>query len=205
MHTSAAKELTVSCYHCRCMEALTSHSTAKHANASKPLFLPQDKLFCTGSVAPTWGAQGETATPRYEWKLPCDPPRWQAGDALRRSFTFTWHTGLPQACAEKFLLAGSHSKALKTDQGAENKWPLSAGPQIGHLSLPQSSAHIARQSVRARMGRSATKGFLWVWHGCCSHELQQQKSLAQTAAISISSWRVEGLVTPLRPEELLTS
>lgn len=51
MHTSAAKELNVSCYHCRCMDALTSHSTAKHANASKPLFLPQDKLFSTGLVA----------------------------------------------------------------------------------------------------------------------------------------------------------
>lgn len=38
MHTKAAEELTVSCYHYRCMNVLTSHPTAKHADASKPLF-----------------------------------------------------------------------------------------------------------------------------------------------------------------------
>lgn len=41
MHTNAAKELTVSGYHCRCVNVLTSHSTAKRADANKPLFLPQ--------------------------------------------------------------------------------------------------------------------------------------------------------------------
>lgn len=53
------------------------------------------------------GARGETATPRYEWKLLYDPPWWQAGDALRRSFTFTCHTqGCPSLAQRSFFLQG---------------------------------------------------------------------------------------------------
>lgn len=159
-----------------------------------------DKLFCTGSVTPTWGARGEAATPRYERKLLYNPPRWQAANPLCRSRSFICHTqGCPSPAQRSFSLQGVTVRQTQNWSRCWEQITVECWAPNRTSVTPQSSANTARQSVRAKMGRSATKGFLWVWHGCCSQHLQQQKSLPQTGAVSIPSWRVEGLMTPLRP------